>query len=172
MTFKAEVKTVIGWDWNEGAVDNGRLDYVRQILFGNGSGQAEAVWHVEQQTLSNGNTIDLDLQALQRMILGVVHTICFLTVKNLLIVNGSNSEGTLLVGGAASDQWWAPFGQSGDKIAVPPDSPLLLGNRLEGWPVDADNRCLQLAAVGGDATYSIAIVGTVTAEQCGSSSGA
>jgi|SRR3972149_2293241 len=163
MSFKAEVKTNVGWDWNAGAVDNGRLEYARQFLCGNGSGQAEAVWHTENQTLASGNATVLDLQSLTRMILGVELTISFQTVKNLLIVNRSTSGGTLLVGGAENNQWWAPFGRSGDKVAVPPDSPLLLGNRMEGWPVDAAGHCLQLAAVGGDVTYSIAVVGTITA---------
>jgi hypothetical protein len=162
MPFKAEVKTTIGWDWNEGAVDNGRLDYARQILCGNGSGQAEAVWHAENQTLAGGTSTVLDLQALGRMILGVVHTISFLTIKNLLIVNSSTGAGTLVLGGATSNQWSAPFGDASDKIAVPPESPLLLGNRITGWPVDAESRCLQIAAVGGDVTYSIAVVGTIT----------
>jgi len=163
MSFKAEVKAVVGWDWNEGAVDNGRLDYARQILCGNGGGQAEAVWHAENQTLTNDNATVLDLQALARMILGVIHSISFVAVKNLLIVNSGASAGTLLVGGAPSNQWSAPFGASGNKIAVPPDSPLLLGNRIAGWPVASDSRCLQIAAIGGDVTYSIAVVGIVTA---------
>lgn len=163
MSFKAEVKAAIGWDWNKGAVDNGRLDYVRPILYGHGGGQAEAVWHAENQALTGGNTAVLDLQALARMILGVNHTISFVTVKNLLIINSGASSGTLLVGGATSNEWSAPFGASGNKIAVPPDSPLLLGNRIAGWPVNSTSRCLQIAAVGGDATYSIAVVGTVTA---------
>ena len=53
----------------------------------------------------------------------------------------------------------------------PPNGLLLLGNPQAGWPVDARRRNLQLAADGGDVTYSIAIVGTLTADASGSGSG-
>ena len=54
---------------------------------------------------------------------------------------------------------------------MPPDSPLLLANRQDGWTVDDAQKNLRLAASGGDVTYSIAIVGTTTAAGSGSGSG-
>jgi hypothetical protein len=171
MTFRAEIIAAIGWDWNEGAVDNDRLDYARQLLLGNGDNQAEAVWHAENQTLLEGASVTLDLTALARTVLGDTNTLTLLTVKALLVVNEGAAGGHLLVGGAASDEWSAPFGADGDQAAVPPDSPLLLANRKAGWPVDLANRKLKLAAVGGNVSYSIAIVGTTSAAASGSSGG-
>jgi hypothetical protein len=170
MGFKAEVKAWVGWNWSDGAVDNGRLDYAGRLLDGNGDNQAEAVWHAEIQTLADAASTTLDLTALTRIVLGDLHTVTFLTVKALLIVNQGTSGGRLLVGGAATDEWSEPFGADGDQIAVPLDSPLLLANRQAGWNVDQANRNLKLAASGGEVTYSIAVVGTTTA--AGSSSGA
>jgi hypothetical protein len=170
MGFKAEVKAWLGWNWSDGAVDNQRLDYAGRLLDGNGDNQAEAVWHAENQTLVDAASTTLDLTALTRTILGDLHTVTFLTVKALLIVNQGSSSGRLLVGGAAADEWSEPFGADGDQIAVPLDSPLLLTNRQAGWNVDQANRNLKLAASGGEVTYSIAVVGTTTA--AGSSSGA
>jgi len=170
MGFKAEVKAGVGWNWSDGAVDNQRLDYAARLLDGNGDNQAEAVWHAENQTLADAASTTLDLSALTRTILGDLHTVTFLKVKALLIVNQGTSGGQLLVGGAAADEWSAPFGADGDQIAVPLDSPLLLANRQAGWNVDQANRNLKLAASGGEVTYSIAIVGITTA--AGSSSGA
>jgi len=171
MTFKAEIQASLGWNWSEGAVDNQRLDYARQLLQGNGDNQAEAVWHAEDQVLLSGASVTLDLSALERTILGDTNTVTFLSIKALLIVNASTSGGHLLVGGAASDQWSEPFGADGDQVAVPPDSPLLLCNRQAGWPVDGANRNLKLAAVDGNVTYCLAIVGTTSVSASGSSGG-
>ena len=93
------------------------------------------------------------------------------SVKALLVINESTSVGELVVGNAATDPWSEPFGADGDLIAAPPDSPILLANRQEGWEVDNANRNLKLAAAGGDVTYSIAIVGTITTSESGSGSG-
>lgn len=171
MSFKAEVKASVGWNWSEGAVDNDRLDYAERLTDGNGDNQAEAVWHAEDQTLLDATSITLDLTSLTRTILGDTHTVTFLTVKALLIVNRSSSGGQLLLGGAATEEWSEPFGADGDQLAVPPDSPLLLANRQAGWNVDEGNKNLKLAASGGDVTYSIAVVGTITAPGSGSGSG-
>jgi hypothetical protein len=170
MSFKAEVKVSVGWNWSEGVVDNDRLAYAQRLLDGNGENQAEAVWHAENQTLLEAASTTLDLTSLTRTILADTHTVTFLTVKALLIVNQSSSGGQLLVGGAAGDEWSEPFGADGDQVIVPPDSPLLLANRQTGWNVDDANKNLKLAAGGGDVTYSIAVVGTTTAPGSGSGS--
>jgi len=171
MSFKAEVKASLGWNWSEGAVDNGRLDYARQLLSGNGDDQAEAVWHVERQTLPDAASVELDLTDLCRTIFGDVLSVTLVAVKALLLVNESTTGATLLLGGEATDEWSAPFGADGDQINVPPQGALLLTNRGTGWAVDASHRNLKLAADGGDVTYSLAIVGTITAAGSGSGSG-
>ncbi|MEE8450350.1 MAG: hypothetical protein V3R99_00495 [Thermoguttaceae bacterium] len=162
MSFNAEVKAAIGWNWMGGATDNGRLDYAERLLEGNGNDQAEAVWHADAQSLTSGNSTTLDLTALTRTILGDTHSLTLLKVKALLLVSRSTSVGTLLVGDAASDQWSEPFGADGDQIEVPPDSPALLSNRQTGWTVDASNKNLKLSAVGGDVDYAIAVIGTTS----------
>jgi hypothetical protein len=171
MSFKAEVKASVGWSWNDGALDNDRLDYSAQLLEGNGDGQAEAVWHLEDQTLLSGASSTLDLTLLARTVLGDLHTVTLLKVKALLIVSAATSVGRLLVGGAAADEWSEPFGADGDQIAVPPGSPWLIANRLAGWDMDDSHKNLKLAASAGDVDYSICIVGTVTAAGAGSGSG-
>ena len=168
MSFKGEIKASAGWNWNEGAIDNDRIDYAEQLLDGNGDNQAEAAWHEESQTLSQGTSTTLDLSNLTRTVLGDAHAVTFLTVKALLIVNESTGVGELIVGDAASNIWSAPFGSATDEVVVPPDSPLLLANRKDGWVVDASNRNLKLTASGDDVTYSIAVLGTITAAGSGS----
>lgn len=168
MSFKAEIKASLGWIWSDGATDNQRLDFARQLLDGNGDDEAEAVWHLEDQTLLDGASTTLDLTSLTRTVLGDLHTVTLLAVKALLIVSQDASSGDLLVGGAAADAWSEPFAAVGDRIAVPPDSPWLMANTQAGWPVDSGNKNLKLAADGGDVVYSIAVLGTTTAPGSGS----
>jgi len=164
MFFKGEIRAALGWIWSDGAVDNQRLDYAASWAGGNGPDQAEAVWHCENQALANGVAATLDLAALARTVLGDLNHVGFVAVKALLAINHSPGGGSLLVGGAETEAWSGPFGAAGDRVHVPPGSPLLVANRGAGWAVDAANRNLRLAAVGGDVVYSIAILGTVNAQ--------
>jgi len=171
MTFKAQIKVSLGWDWNEGVRDNARLEYVGGLANGSGANQAEAVWHAEHQSLDLGESHDLDLTEMTRTILGVSHAVAFTTIKALLVVNESTDGGDLLLGGAASDPWSGPFGGEDQTATIPADSALLLCNRQDGWPVDSAAKYLRLTASGGDATYSIAIVGMLTESDSSSGSG-
>jgi hypothetical protein len=169
MTFKAEIRASIGWNWNQGAADNQRLDSTRQLLEGNGAGQAEAVWHDEDVPLQDGVSETIDLTRLQRDALGATLTTTLLGVKAMLVLSDRTSVGRLVLGGAGPDEWSAPFGADGDSLEVPPDGVVLLANRGDGWPVDDAAKLLKLSAVGGPVMYSIALVGTLTSS--GSASG-
>jgi len=171
MTFKAQIKASLGWDWNEGIRDNGRLEYAKALSTGSGDNQAEAVWYLEHQVLAVGAACTYDLTALGRVVLGMNYATAFTTIKALLVTNESTDGGELLVGGAASNPWSEPFGGDGDRVLVPADSAMLLSNRQSGWPADATARNLRIAASGGDVTYSIAIVGTLAPAASGSGSG-
>lgn len=163
MTFKAEIRASIGWNWSQGALDTGRLDYARSLAEGVGDGQAEAVWHAEDEVLANGDSITLDLTALQRNVLGSLMTTTLVSVKGLLVLNGSGSVGRLVVGGAGGAEWSAPFGADGDTIVLPPDGALALSNQYGEWQVDDSNKLLKLAAAGGNVAYSLVLLGTLTA---------
>ena len=171
MTFVAQLSASLGWTWDNGAVDDDSLDYVQQLGQGNGDGQAEAVWHLEDQVLPDGTSVTLDLTALEREVLGDTNTVTLLSVKAVLLSSDAASAGNLVVGGATIDPLSAPFGTATDEAVVAPDGLLVLGNPAAGWPVDASQRNLQLTASGGDVTYSAAIVGTLTAAASGSGSG-
>jgi len=68
------------------------------------------------------------------------------------------------------DEWYAPFGASGDTVKVMPDSPLLLANSRDGWDVQAGNTALKIAAAEADVTYDVAILGTLAGGSSSSSS--
>jgi hypothetical protein len=164
MSFKAELKAALGWNWIEGAVDNGRVDFAKSFSGGSGAGQADAVWSQSDQPLTGGTATTVDLTNLPRILLGANHRIVFERIMAILLVNQTTDGGTLLVGGAENDEWAEPFAAAGQQIVIPLDSPLLLANRQEGWPVDPTHRNLKIATTGGDATYSLAILGVLNAE--------
>ncbi len=167
-TLRSTIHARLGWTWRDRAgtsevVDTSRLETRTDLTDGTGAGQADAVWHAEDAVLADGQSIDLELNALEQTLFGGTIVIPFDRIKALLIVNKSTAAGYLRVGGAADEEWYAPFGASGDTLKVMPGSPLLLANSGEGWPVDWLHAKLRLSAVGCMATFDIAILGTLGA---------
>jgi len=163
-TFKAEVIARVGWKWEAttgNPIDDDHLEYRKQLLNGDDVWQAEAKWSAEDTVKLSGQVETLDLTNLTRTIFGETFAVTFVTVKAILITTTADNDGALIVGGASSDEWSAPFAAAGDKVVVPPGSALLLGSMRCGWPVDASHKNLKLFA-SGDVTYSIVIVGTTT----------
>ena len=185
MSFTQELRAQLGWDWDtDGAVDKSSLRYLKRFSDEVGDEQYMAVWHLESQTLADAASIEWDLTALVREVLGEDITLTFQKVYGIEIVNLNTvaAGGTLTFGDAGYDEWWAPFGKLGDAVKIPPDSPLILFNR-DGWPVQSlgpasssssgegnADRMIKLAAAGAAVTYSIAITGAIYDEVDSSSS--
>lgn len=188
MSFRAEIVTRTGWNWTDGAIDDDNLRYEKQLLDGNANNRAQGSWHLTDQTLADGESVQLDLTALLRTVLGDTLTTAFDRIKCIHIVSALASVGTIIVGNADYDCWYQPFGAAVHTVEVPPDSPLVLANRREGWPVrdtgasssssssgedmgeSGASRMLKLEASGGAVTYDISIIGTLTAPAAASSS--
>lgn len=166
LTFSGEIVAKLGWNWADsgGVVDNGSLRYRGSLGDGNDPNEAEAVWHKESVSLLSAAADTYDLTALAESVFGDTLYVNFLTIKAIQVVNLSTAAtaGQLLVGGAASNEWKEAFGAAGDIVRVPIDSALLLSSRRCGWEVDDSNKNLKILASGGDVTYSIAILGTIT----------
>ncbi len=177
-TLRSSIKAQLAWTWDDRMgtsriTDSNRLQFDKDLPDGADADQADAVWHAEDQTLSAGQWTILELDALELSCFGDTIVIPFSKVKAILIVHRNTSAGGyLLVGGAAADEWYAPFGASGDTVKVMPDSPLLLSNSRDGWDVQFGGSALKIAAVGGDVTYDVAILGTLAGGSSSSSSGA
>ena len=164
MSFKAELRASLGWNWIEGAVDNDRLDYAQSLLGGSGAGQADAVWFENDQSLTGGTSTIVDLANLPRVLLGSNHCIVFDLIKVILLINRNTEGASLVLGGAETEPWAEPFGGADQQVQVPPDSPLLLSNRSAGWPVDSAHHHLKITASGGDVTYDLVILGVLDPE--------
>jgi hypothetical protein len=175
-TLQSSIAAQLGWTWRDQAgtlaiLDSNRLRFAKDLADGPEADQAEAVWWAEDETLSAGQSITLELDALQQGCFGDTITIPLARVKAILIVNKSAAgEGCLLVGGAGADEWYAPFGASGDTVKVMPDSPLLLASSRDGWEVGPGNTALKIAAAGGSVTFDVAILGTLAGQGSSSSS--
>lgn len=171
--FKGEVVARLGWKWTAdgGVVDDDKLQKAQQITDGTDANEAEAAWQPDggEQTLLNGATSTLDLTALTRALFDDTLSLTLVTVRAILITN-TGTSGTLVVGGAGTNEWSEPFGADGDLVEVPAGSPMILSNLRTGWDVDNSNKNLKLAASGGDVTYEMAIIGTINAAGSGSSS--
>ena len=176
-TLRSLIHARLGWTWRDRAgmseiVDNNRLESKTDLPDGSEVGQADAVWHTEDAVLADGQWVDLKLDALEQTLFGGTIVIPFARVKAILIVHRSTAADYLLVGGATADPWYAPLGSSGDTFRVMPGSPLLLANHRDGWAIDARHARLRLAAVGGEVSFDIAILGTLVATYGSSSSSA
>ena len=175
-TLQSSIHAKLAWTWNDQVgssliTDSNRLVFDKRLTNGTDPDQADAVWHADGQSLGSGESTILDLDALDRSCFGDAILVPLAKVKALLIVNtGAPGSGYLLVGGAAVDEWHAPFGAAGDTVKVMPDCPLLLCNSGDGWDVAVGAAALQIAAVGGDVTYDVAILGTLAGQDDSSSS--
>lgn len=177
-TLRSKVQAELAWTWTDHVdtlpiVDSNRLRSSADLPDGNGSGQADAVWHASGQSLAAGQSVVYELDQLYQDLFGSFIEIPLSAVRAILIVNTTNSgDGYLLVGGAASNAWEQPFGTSGSRIKVPTASPLLLANTQQGWNIPAGQTDLKIEAVAGPVTYNIAVLGTLSASQSSSSSSA
>lgn len=167
-TLRSMIHTRLGWSWRDHVgtseiVDNNRLEAKLEWTDGASTGQADAVWHIEDAALADGQSVDLELNALEQTLFGGTITIRFDRIKGLLIVHKLAGADYLLVGAALTKEWHEPFGSPGDTLKVMPGCPLLLANGRDGWPVDAQHARLRLRAVGGAAVFDMAVLGTLDA---------
>lgn len=175
-TLRSSITAGLGWTWRDRAgtsliTDSNRLDFHKSLADGADADEADAVWHLEDQTLAAGQSTTLELDSLEQTRFGGTIIVPMSKVKAILIVNKNTSQGGyLLVGGAAADEWYAPFGASGDTVKVMPDSPLLLANSRGGWDVQVGNTALKIAAAEADVTYDVAVLGTLAGGSSSSSS--
>ena len=177
-TLTSTIRAQLGWTWRDRVggfviADGSQLQFNRDLADGPGANQAQAVWRAADQSLASGQAMLLCLGALEEPMFGDTITIPLMRIKAILIVNKNTSgDGHLVVGAAGTDEWFAPFGMVGDTLKVMPASPLLLANVRDGWDVELGSEMLKIEAAGGDVLFDVAILGTTSAQQPDSSSGA
>jgi hypothetical protein len=169
-SLRSTIHAELGWTWRDVAgsalvTNSNRLRLVQDLDDGHDENQAEAVWDAADQALAAGGSVTFELDSLERPIFGDTICVSLLKVKAILIVNKSGGgSGYLLVGGAAADEWHAPFGAAGDTVKVMPGAGLLLSHPRDGWSVEAGANQLKIAAVGDAVLFDVAILGTTSAD--------
>lgn len=164
--LRSSVNVSLGWTWRDrlGAclvTDSSRLEFAKELADGSESDQADCIWHAQDIALAPGQSTTLCLGALQQSLFGYPITIGMAKVKAIVIVNKTAvTAGYLAVGGAGTREWCGPFGMLGDTIKVMPGSPVILAHVRQGWEIDSANDALKISAIGGDAIFDIAILGT------------
>ena len=165
INLHSTIHAELGWTWRNVSgettvVNSNRLRSRLDLADGAGSDQANAVWHAEEQSLASAASTTLELDNLSQSLFGDTISLSLATVKAILIVNTSATAGYLLIGGAAADEWYAPFAAAGERVKVMAGGQLLLAHPGDGWSVSAGVTDLKIAAVDAAVTYDIAILGT------------
>ena len=168
-TLAADIKASLAWLFTESGDltsvhDNAALEFRATFADGTSANQADRLWYDEREVAASSND-DLDLTALPRTLFGNALSVEFAKIKAILVINLSTTSGDVLrVGGAGSGSAFAaPFAGDADaQVEAPPESPLLLVNRGDGWTVTAgtgDILRIQNTAAS-PVSYRIAIIGT------------
>jgi hypothetical protein len=144
-------------------VREAKLNFVRSIIFenGTGAGQADKVWEDRRQIAISG-TDDLDLAgtALQD---GFNVNVTFAKVKGIFVAADSLNTNTVVIGAAASAQFVGPFGAATHTLALQPGQIFDITASGAGWVVTPTTADLLRIANGGGGTvvnYDIVIIGT------------
>lgn len=132
----------------------------RPFTSGTGANQADLAF-TDTRTLSSSATENLDLAGGLTDALG--NTLTFASVKALIVVAAAGNTNDVVVGGAGSNAWAAPFGDATDTVKVPPGGVLVLADfGATGFAVAAGTSDILKVTNGGSGTsvsYDLLIVG-------------
>ncbi|MBX7164809.1 MAG: hypothetical protein K1X74_00550 [Pirellulales bacterium] len=166
-SLTAELRASIDWALQDmqslsTVIDAARLEFAMTMAHGTGAGQVEKLWH-DERTIAAGAHDDLVLSNLATTMFGAAAAQVLAAVKALLLVNLATAAGDdLLVGGAASDPFTAPWnGSSTAQVVLPAGAPLLMAHPSTGWAVAAGAAdVLRIAnATAGPIAYRVVVLG-------------
>ena len=129
---------------------------------GTAAGQANKLF-TDTRTITASSNDDLDLNGVLTDAFG--GSLALLRVKALIVVAAAGNTNDVVVGGAASNAWVAPFGSATDKVKIKPGGVLALFAGIgdaTAWPVVAATGDILRIANGGagtPVTYDIVVIG-------------
>lgn len=136
--------------------------YSTSYANGTAAGQANKLF-TDTRTITASSNDDLDLNGVLTDAFG--GSLALLRVKALVVVAAAGNTNDVVVGGAASNPWLAPFGSATDKVKIKPGGTLALFAGIAdatGWVVVAATGDILRIANGGagtPVTYDIVIIG-------------
>jgi hypothetical protein len=144
------------------AAFNASKTYSVSYQNGTAAGQANKLF-TDTRTISASSNDDLDLNGVLTDAFG--GSLALLRVKGLIVAAAAGNTNDVVVGGAASNPWLAPFGSGTDKVKVKPGAAFALFAGLTdatAWTVVAATGDVLRIANGGagtPVTYDIVIIG-------------
>lgn len=126
---------------------------------GTGNGQANELFS-DIRTLAASGTENIDLAG--TLIGHFGETLTFTKIKAIVILADTGNTNDVVVGGAASNGFAAPFGDPSDTLKVPAGGGITLVAPKAGWTVTAGTGDLLKIANGSSGTpvtYTIVVIG-------------
>ena len=127
---------------------------------GTGANQAQKLF-TDQRTLAASANESLDLSGVLQDVFGA--TLTFTKIKAILVKAAEGNTNNVVVGGAASNGWVGPFGDTTDTVAVKPGGTVMfVAPDANGYAVTAgtaDQLKVANSGAGTGVTYDIVIVG-------------
>lgn len=161
LTISASVVGSLSGD-NDLASVNAAINKVKALNLKTGSGLNQAnLMFADRRTLAASASEELDLSGVLLDVFGV--PLSFAKVKAIYIVADEANTNDVVLGGAAANAFFGPFGAATHKLNVPPGGvALLAAPGANGWPVTpgtADILKVANSAAGTPVSYEIVIVG-------------
>ncbi len=134
--------------------------YTNKFSDGTGADQAQAIF-TDTRTITASSSETLDLSALTD---AFGNSINMINVKTFMVAPHSDNTNNVIVGGAGSNPFAAPFNAGTDTISVQPGGMLALSsNTADGYPVSTGvNLKMANSSSGTSVTYDIIIIGDLS----------
>lgn len=169
-TFTADLVNALT---NSVASTEASLSLSKNIPLADGTtaNKANQAWASYARTLTSGNNEEIDLYDLGSLDIGagagkdpVGGAFALAEIVGLLIISDAASVGVVTVGGTTAstgNEWVSFLADKTDLAKIRPGGFLAIGAGTDpGWAVvDSTNHKLKIAAVGGNVTYSIFVLG-------------
>lgn len=162
--FRSTLLAQLGWTWRDeqdraAVIDANQWSWRTSLNEGTQPGEANAIWYAMGITLASGASTEWLLDALSRPLFGKTIVQAFSSIKALWLANRSESSGTLVMGGAASNPWAGPMGSGSSLLRIAPGGVLFVAHPGGGWSVSSSAKALKLAAESASVTYDIILLG-------------
>jgi hypothetical protein len=146
------------------------LQAALSLTQGVGANQINAIAVERDRNMTGPTSFELDLITLAGFEQGVDplrNTAIFNSIVAVLIRNHASSDGDLIVGGASSNPWTAPFAASGApttaKITLKPGGFILLtAPTAAGYALTGTNKMLRLETTSGHTKTDLVVFGRQT----------
>ena len=140
-------------------IDDGNISFDKKLTSGIGDNTINNVWWNTTGVLSSGEIQTYDFSNISRVLLNSTLESNFSNIKALIINNMSSGVDSIYVT-ATGNGFTYPFNGASSGLIVPPASPAVFINYVQGWTVNSTHKNLQLKNLGNNnINYMIGVIG-------------